>query len=570
MEKGGLEMATNPKQLLQLLYENEKHYADIIYLRQPRDGKYRDFTWKDTMYQARKVASFLKAQGLNKGDCVSILSKNCAEWIIADCAIMMAGCISVPLYATQHRDTIEYVLNHAEVKIIFIGKLDEPEKQEAGIPDEIVRVDFPYPNSMRLDFKWNNILRDYAPMQDNYIPELDDIYTIMYTSGTTGNPKGVVHTYKVASDTIESFAKEIAAGIWDLPEHNYLLSYLPLAHVAERMGIVGISLTSKSTVSFVESIDTFPDNLRETAPTLFFAVPRIWDIFKNGILDKLPERRLQFLLKLPILSMLIKKKVKKSLGLHRSRMNISGAAPISPSTLSFFYRLDIQILEGYGQTENCAIATLSPLDDYKPGSVGKARFGVGIKIGENSELLIKSPGDMAGYYMEPELTKEVFTEDGYLRTGDMGRVDEDGYVYIIGRVKDQFKTDKGEYVCPVSIESDFGNNVNVEQLCLIGTNLVQPVMLVTLSEIGRGKSHDTVTKELLETLEELNPKLTKYEKISHVIVTPEEWTVENELLTPTLKIKRREVELRFHDFAQREVKGEDQVIWYYEEGVKKR
>ena len=232
--------------------------------------------------------------------------------------------------------------------------------------------------------------------------------------------------------------------------------------------------------------------------------------------------------------------------------------------------IPIQILEGYGQTENCAIATISPLDDYKPGSVGKARFGVSIKIGEDSELLIKSPGDMAGYYKEPELTKQVFSEDGYLRTGDMGQVDEDGYVYIIGRVKDQFKTDKGEYVCPVTIENDFGNNINIEQLCLIGTNLVQPVMLVTLSEIGKGKPHDTVTKELLETLEELNPDLTKYEKISHVIVTPEEWNVENELLTPTLKIKRREVESRFHDLAQRAVKGEDKVIWYHEKEVKKR
>lgn len=563
-------MKTDKRHYLQYLYDNEKQYADTVYLRQPRDGKYQDLTWKETGQRARKVASFLKAQGLKNGDCVSILSKNCAEWFIADSAIMMSGCISVPLYATQHKNNIEYILKHAEVKLIFIGKLDEPEKQEPGIPDGIVRVDFPYPNPTRIDFKWNDILRDYEPMRENYLPKIDDISSILYTSGTTGNPKGVVHTYRVLNNVTESFEKEKAAGIWNFPEHTYLLSYLPLAHVAERNVVAGISVMFKSTVSFVESIDTFADNLRATAPTMFFAVPRIWEIFKTGILEKLPEDKLDRLLKIPLLSTFIKKKVQKSLGLHRSLANFSGAAPLSTSTLDFFNKLGIQIREAYGQTENLAIATMSRPGDYKPGSVGKAKFDVDIKIGENSELLIKSPGNMIGYYKEPELTKQVFTEDGYLHTGDMGEVDENGYVFIIGRVKDQFKTDKGEYVCPVSIENIFGNNINVEQLCLIGTNLVQPVMLVALSEVGREKPHDTVKKELLEAIEEINPNLTKYEKISHVIVTPEEWTVENELLTPTLKLKRHEIELRYHDFAQQAVKGENKVVWHMKNQVEEQ
>lgn len=555
-------MKTGKRNYMQNLYDNEKKYADIVYLRQPRDGKYHDFTWKETMHQARKVSSFLKDKGLKKGDCVAILSKNCAEWFIADFAIMMSGCISVPLYATQHKNDIRYILDHAEAKFIFIGKLDEIEKQELGIPASIVRVDFPYPNPTRIDYKWNEIQSGYEPIIENYFPKDDDIATILYTSGTTGKPKGAVHTFGGFNKVFDAFDKEIAAGFWNFPEHTFLLSYLPLAHAAERMIVAGLSISIKSTVSFVESIDTFADNLRESAPTLFFAVPRIWDIFRERILETLPEDKLDRLLKIPLISVYIKRKVQKSLGLHCSVVNFSGAAPLSTSTIGFFNKLGVCISEAYGQTENLAIATMIKRGEFKPGSVGKAKIGVDIKIGENSELLVKSPGNMSGYYKDSELTRQVFTEDNYFHTGDMGEVDEEGFVFIIGRIKDQFKTAKGEYVCPVAIEQIFANNINIEQLCLTGSHLTQPVMLVSLSESGRKKPHDKVALELSVHLNEINQSLTSHEKISHVVVTPEQWTVENELLTPTLKLKRREVELRYHDFVQEGVKSKHKVVWH--------
>ena len=560
-------MNIGKRNYVQCLYDNERKYADSVYLRQPKDGRYHDLTWKEVMNQARKIATFLKSKGLKTGDCVSILSKNCAEWFIADFGIMMAGCISVPLYAAQHKKEIEYILNHADVKLIFIGKLDEFEKQEPGIPAGIVRVDMHYPNPGTVDFRWHEIISKYEPMQEDYLPEDSDILTILYTSGTTGKPKGAVHTFGGLNKCLNSFDKEIEEGAWPFPERTYLFSYLPLAHAAERCIVAGLSVTVKSTVSFAESIDTSAENLRESTPTLFFAVPRIWEIFRERISEKVSEDKLEKLLGIPELSNIVKKKIQKSLGLHRSLFNFSGAAPLSVATLEFFRKIGIEIRIGYGQTENFSIATMTYQGEYMPGSVGRAKKEVDIKVGENSELLVRSPGNMAGYLKDPELTRKVFTKDNYLHTGDMGEVDEDGYVYITGRLKDQFKTSKGEYVSPVAIEHKFADNINVEQLCLMGSGLAQPVIVVCLSQAGKMKTRDRVTGEMLVHLDEINRDLTNFERISHVVVTTEEWSIENGLLTPTLKFKRHEIEKRYRDFVHKAVKSEHRVVWHPTENV---
>jgi long-chain acyl-CoA synthetase len=549
------------KLITDYLYENEKQWADMVYLRQPIDGKYHDITWAEAMQQARKMANFLKQQGLKKGDHVAILSKNCAEWFIADFAIAMAGLVSVPLFATQHRDIIEYILGHAEVKLIFVGKLDDWKSQETGIPADITRVAFPYENSMPATYQWNDILRKYNPLTGNYRPDPNDIYTIVYTSGTTGRPKGVMQSFQGIANYIEGTKIDMEAGTIPALENNFVLSYLPLAHIYERLVVENFGIVFKSTISFVESLQTFAKNLEETQPTAFCGVPRIWTQFQMGILAKLPQHKLDTLLKIPVINSLIKKKLRKALGLSRSQLNLSGAAPISPSLLAWYRKLGIEISEGYGMTENLAFATYLDPKDNRPGTVGKARPGVELKLGENDEILTRSSIVMVGYYKDPEATKEAFTEDGFLHTGDKGAIDKDGFVTIIGRVRDTFKTDKGEFINPVPIENNFAKNTNIEQLCLIGLQLPQPVMIVSLSDIARATGVETVTNGLQKTLDEINKNLTKFERISHVYVVKGHWTPENAMLTPTLKVKRNEIMNSYLEQIKEVIKQEKQIVW---------
>lgn len=547
---------------LSLLYENEQKLADQVYLRQPFNHEWHEYTWKDTMAQVRRIVTFLHQQGLEKGDRVAIFSKNCAHWFIADFAIMMAGMISVPLYATQKHEDISYILKHSEAKLIFVGKLDQWELQEGAIPEGITRVSFPYMNSMPADYQWNDIIESCEPLQGNPSVNLNDIMTIIYTSGTTGTPKGVVYSYKTISTVRPYIDSEMKS--FGLPVHNHFISYLPLAHVVERIAIELLSLGSPGytfDVSFVESLSTFPDDLREVSPTLFFAVPRIWAIFQKGILEKIPQKKLNILLKIPFVSALIKRKIKKALGFSRCVYFVSGAAPLSTTIIEFFAKLDIEICEGYGLTENNAYVSLCKPSEMKLGSVGKARPGVEIKLSDNKELLVKSPGDMECYYKDGDLTGQSRDSDGFLKTGDLARIDEDGYVYIIGRNKDQFKTAKGEYIVPVPIEMSFAHNNLIEMACLVGTGLKQPVLLTMLSVNAKKLPNDQLKKSFKKLIDEENQHLVSHEKVSHMIVVKDDWTPENGLLTPTLKIKRNQVEQHYADVISKTQTSETSVLF---------
>ena len=551
--------ADNTSFPLSYLYKNEQSCGDKIYLRQPVNGQWHEYTWKQTMDIARRLANFLLKQGLKPGDRVAILSKNCAEWFMTDFAIMLAGMVSVPLYATQHADDIRFILQHADCRLIFVGKLDHPELQKAGIPEEMKRVAFPYKNTLRADFHWDAIVDEYLPMKESPLPKLTDLMTIIYTSGTTGNPKGVMITYQTLA--VYHRAAIIDFKDLNLPDFLHFVSYLPLAHVVERVAIELLSVDWESTVSFVESIETFPENMREIRPDLFFAVPRIWKVFQTGILEKLPQKKLDLLLKIPLVSTLIKKKIKSALGLQRSVYNLSGAAPISPEILSWFGRLGITIYEGYGQTENLAYATLCKPKHQKIGTVGRCRYEVEGKIGDNGEILLKSPGTMEGYYRDPELTASLFTDDGFMHTGDLGSIDEEGYLSIIGRVKDPFKTAKGEYIVPVPIEHEFALNPMIGQCCLVGSGLNRSLLIISLSAHALKESREAVEKSLGESLNTINGSLLHFEQVGHLYIVKSEWTPENHLLTPTLKIKRQAIENKYKSQFEKIDGGEQVIVW---------
>lgn len=536
-----------------LQYEKER--PNHMFLHQPMGGGVvRTWTWKEAGEQARTMANVLRGMGLHHGDRVAILSKNCAEWIIADLAIMMGGFVSVPLYVTITAPTIRMLLEHSGSKAVFVGKLDNFKDQEAGLlPDvPVIYIDaYGYKGSLL----WSELLQLNEPLSPVHRAGNDEVLTIMYTSGTTGRPKGVVHTAGNFSATLR------AAVHIGVPMYPKIFSYLPMSHIAERMGIEMIGIMNGGSFHFAHTLESFAADLKAVQPHIFFAVPRIWAKFREKINEKMPDEKLQRLLKVPILGWLIRRKIKSGIGLAKAQRIFSGAAPISVELLEWYSRIGIEILQAYGMTEDCVYCHFCLPGANRFGSVGKPLPGLETRISDVGEIQVKNPALMKGYYREPELTAEMFTEDGYLKTGDKGSYDKEGFLFITGRVKDQFKTDKGKYISPSSIEMRLMDHNVVEQACVVGMGIPQPIGLIVLSAQAQpaGRSSQATILNSLRT--RINVQLESHEKIEKLIVISEPWTVENGLMTPTLKIKRNEVEKIYEPYYKEWFHHEESVIW---------
>jgi long-subunit acyl-CoA synthetase (AMP-forming) len=516
-----------------------------VFLRQPVDGEVKEFTWQDTADQARRVAAGLIALNLPSESKIAILSKNCAEWFITDLAIMLAGHVSVPIYSTAGKKTIRYILDHSKSSAVFIGKLDKTAEQVAAIPDGIIKLGFPYPNIVA-DVSWQELLAN-EPFKEKPVPDMKSMMTIVYTSGSTGNPKGVVHNYESICWTAQQSLDELGIGPQDR-----MLSYLPLAHITERVLVEMTSFYSSMRIDFIESLETFARDIKNTHPTLFISVPRLWTRFQMGILASIPQKTLDFLLHVPLVNHFISKKIRTKLGLQDARLCASGSAPIPEATLNWFHRLGVNISEGWGMTENCAYGTCCvPFREDKIGSIGRAYNGVDIRISDEGEILVKGNCNMKEYYLEPEKTADAYTEDGYLKTGDKGTIDADGYIKISGRMKEIFKTSKGKYIAPVPIESKLMANSMIEQVCVTGCERKQPIALVVLSAEAQLEPPEKIEGSLLATLEEVNATLESHEVLDHIIIMKDDWTVQNNLLTPTLKIKRNVLEEKYEDLINK-------------------
>jgi long-chain acyl-CoA synthetase len=383
----------------------------------------------------------------------------------------------------------------------------------------------------------------------------DEVITIMYTSGTTGKPKGVMHTVGNFDAVVQTALSDLKL---DAVKRARLFSYLPMSHIAERMGIEMVGLYLGSMFSFAETLESFATNLADTQPHIFFAVPRIWAKFREKISEKLPPKKLNTLLSIPILNNIIRKSIKKKLGLANASHIYSGAAPITVEMLEWYQKLGITIFQAIGMTEDCVYSHFNRHGANKLGTVGQPLSGVQVKIADDGELRIKCASLLKGYYKEAELTAQVFDEEGFLKTGDKAERDKDGFLTIVGRVKDQFKTDKGKYISPAPIEMKLLTNSDVEQACVVGMGIPQPIALIVLSAAGKGKSNDEIKASLRNTLEQINPSLESYEKLEKAVVMTDAWTVENNLMTPTLKVKRNEVE---------KIHMPKYPMWYQKDGV---
>ena len=547
-------MDKNPLQMLFHWADNEPSRP---YLHQPANGEWTTYSYGEVADQVRRMATALQGLGLEPGSRIAISGRNTAHWFMADLATGMAGFVAVGLYPNQSPEHVNFILKHSEAKAVFLGPMPDMNGFLGAMPEGIQTIRMPYDGVPDCDHEWSALVDGAEPMQEYTRPGDDELMTLVYTSGTTGNPKGVMITFGNMTFAADGLMKRLPP-----VGRERLFSYLPLAHAFERGAVELSSLYFGAEVFFLEDIEKLAEQLPVAAPTRFFGVPLVYTRLQSGVLKKLPQQKLDKLMRIPIIRGLIRKKILKGIGLQNVRMCFSGAAPLPVPVMEWFEKnLGIRILQGYGMTENSIYATAESPDAHRIGSVGREMPGANLKLSDSGEILFKNPAVMKGYYKEPEKTAETFTEDGYLRTGDRGRIDDDGFLFITGRVKEIFKTLKGKYVAPAPIEGALSRNTDIDQLCFCGNGLKQPIMLVALTPEAMKKPREEVEQALAADIDHVNAELEPHEKIAKCVIVDEPWTVDNNLMTPTMKVKRNQVEDKYGEVLAREAQVRNKVAW---------
>ena len=556
-----------PQLILDHVYAHEAQRRDQVYLTQPlAGGQVVDYTWGQVVDQARRMAAHLQQRGLEPGARVAMLSKNCAHFIIAELAVWMGGYSTVAIFPTEKSTTVRYVLEHSGANLLFVGKLDTWAEQRAGVPEGLPCIALPLaPEGDLLTGMptWDEVIAGTAPLTGQPKRADGDLAMILYTSGSTGTPKGVMVSFGAISRTANGIVEDLRQRL-GRDRQSRVLSYLPLAHSFERSWVEASSLVDGSTrVYFAESLDTFLQDLQRARPTMFISVPRLWLKFQQGVFAKMPPAKLDRLLGIPILGRLVAKKVLKGLGLDHVVQAGSGSAPLPADLIRWYRKLGLKLFEGYGMSEDNSYSHSSNEQFSEPGWVGVPMAGVEVRISEEGEILIKSPGQFSGYYKQPELTAESFTPDGFFRTGDLGERRPDGLLRITGRAKELFKTAKGKYVAPAPIENRLNAHPMVEMSMVSGVGQPAAFAVLMLAEdlrprLGDAAVRASVEAALAQLLKDVNRELADYEKLHALVVAREPWSIENGLLTPTMKLKRARIEAA--------IEGEVNA-WYSRGGV---
>ncbi|WP_000615869.1 AMP-binding protein [Vibrio mimicus] len=528
-----------------------------VYLKQIINRQFVEFTYAEVADQALRLVSALRALGAERGDKIALISKNCAEWFICDLALMLGDYVSVPIFPTAGSETIDYCLEHSESKILIVGKLDDNKAtaQVLAARPNIISISLPYSSAAPCQYQYQSLIKQYEPSEERPTHYDEKLMSLVYTSGTSGLPKGAMLTYGAFTWSVQQLVNHIG-----IQEGDRLFSYLPLAHITERVYIFGSSILGGVPTAFPESLDTFIEDVKMQRPTLFISVPRLWTLFQQRIQDKLPQKKLNILLKIPFINSLIKRKLADGLGLDQARVLGCGSAPVSPALLEWYRSIGLNVTEAWGMTESFAYSTINyPFRADKIGTVGNAGPGIELKIADDEEIMVRSKGLFAGYYKNDAATAESFDNQGWLHTGDIGSIDSDGYLTIQGRKKDTFKTAKGKFVAPVPIEKKLFEYSRVEMMCLIGSGLPAPILLAiphNFPNFDRARYERTTQKVIAR----INNELESHEQIKGVLMIKEPWSIDNGILTPTLKIKRHVLEKKYHDTGQNWPKGQ-LIVW---------
>ncbi len=555
-------------------------------------GEWKATSWRTYADEVGSAGRAMIAMGIEPGHVVTILGFNQPSWVIADIAAMAVGAVPAGIYTTNSPRECHYILDHSESPLLII----EDEGQWAKI--EQIRGDLPNLKQvvmMRggptiddpLVMSWEDFLAAGADvaseMFDARLAALEpgQLATLIYTSGTTGPPKGVM----LSHDNLTWTASQ-AVHATGLGKSDTSVSYLPLSHIAEQVFSVHGPASSGWAVYYAESIDKLADNLKEVQPTVFFAVPRVWERFHAGVLAKLGEATgakakiaswamgvaakvtdlrnhgtepsgvlaAQF----KVADKLVLSKVKHALGLSRASVMITSAAPISPELLEFFGTLDIRIQEVYGQSEDTGPSTMNQADAVRFGSGGRAYPGAEVKIAEDGEILVKGRNVFLGYYKEPEETA-VTLVDGWLHSGDLGEIDDEGFLWITGRKKDIIITAGGKNIAPKPLEGGLKNHELISEAVVIGDRRKFLSVVITLDEesserymlehnlSGPAHLNAEIHQELQDAIDELNTGFARVEQLKKFAVLPRQLSIEGGELTPTLKIKRNKVNEHFAD-----------------------
>ncbi len=533
--------------MLDHVFAHADQHPDRIYLTQPTgNGQVVNYTWAQVVDQALRMAAHLQGLGLAPGARIAMLSKNSAHFIMAELAIWMAGHTTVAIFPTETADTVRYVLDHSGASALFVGKLDNWPQQRSGVPDGLPCIALPLSPPTAFD-TWDAIVARTPALAGQPTRAADDLAMLLYTSGSTGTPKGVMTSFAGLTTAATCIAQDTRSRVGAIAETR-MLSYLPLAHSYERSWVAASSLVDGGVhVFFAESLDTFLQDLQRARPTVFISVPRLWRKFQQGVFAKMPPAKLDRLLGIPLIGRLVARKVRKGLGLDQVVVAGSGSAPIPAELITWYRRIGLALYEGYGMTEDNSYSHASTATHNAPGCVGVAMPGVQVRISPQGEILIKSPARLVGYYKQPELTAESFTEDGFFRTGDLGELGPDGLLKITGRAKELFKTGKGKYVAPAPLENRLNAHPMVEMSMVSGVGQPAAFAMVLLAESLRPQLGDAAVRAEVQAalealLRDVNSSVADYAQLRMLVIVREPWSVENGCLTPTMKLKRSHIE----------------------------
>jgi long-chain acyl-CoA synthetase len=572
-----------------------RKYAKEDALNHKRAGQWINISAEVFEERVRHIALGLSELGIRAGDRVALLSENRPEWSIVDLAILSLGAVNVPIYTTQAVEQVRFILEDSGARLIFVSgrkvfKHARPGIEAVSTIEGFVFFDVEAAEGVEnaitledLEGRGRERQRDDGSAYDAITAQVsgNDLATIIYTSGTTGEPKGVMLTHDNFLSNILSIASALPISHTDVA-----LSVLPLSHIFERTVFYVFCYTGVS-VYYAASFDQVAEHLNDVRPTIMTAVPRLFEkvyqrIVKKGMTaggwrtrlfawslevgqhhavlkDKREALPPMLELKYEIANRLVFSKWRAGVG-GRLRYFVSGGAPLSPTLSHAFWAADIPILQGFGMTETCIVSANRP-DNNKTGSVGLVFPGIDVRIAADGEILVRGPNVMRGYYNHPEATEAAIV-DGWFQTGDVGHMDEEGHLFITDRKKDLFKLSNGKYVAPQLVESIIKQSEFVNQVVVIGAGRKQPIALIVpewealaqaMTTIGESKPgsrkewsrHPAAIKIVQQEVAQLTRTLADYERVRRIALLPEEFSIDNGEMTPTLKIKRRVVDEKY-------------------------